>query len=117
MRNYSKQAAWIYGPSSPIKSPVRAVNPVLLKGAIVYVDVRASDGSDASNIFVDLLSQMGAQCVFDWSGRLEEGEIDSERDLVAGERGNNEERCHVRSRREDEDAQHKYSIRLHMAIC
>lgn len=38
-----------------------------LKGAVVFVDVHTSEGADASGIFIDLLSQMGARCVKQWS--------------------------------------------------
>jgi hypothetical protein len=47
-------------------TPMRNVDSTLLRGVIVHVDVRTSDGADASNIFVDLLSQMGATCVNEW---------------------------------------------------
>ena len=39
----------------------------VLKGAIVYVDVHTTEGADASGIFVDLLTQMGARCVKQWT--------------------------------------------------
>ena len=62
-------------PSSGVKldveTPVRTVRkkivPDLLQGAVVYVDVHTSEGADASGIFVDLLNQMGARCVKQWS--------------------------------------------------
>lgn len=38
----------------------------ILKGAVVYVDVHTSEGADASGIFLDLLTQMGARCVKQW---------------------------------------------------
>ena len=40
--------------------------PDVLKGAVVYVDVHTSEGADASGIFVELLTQMGARCVKQW---------------------------------------------------
>lgn len=39
----------------------------VLKGAIVYVDVHTTEGEDASGIFLELLTQMGARCVKQWS--------------------------------------------------
>ena len=39
----------------------------VLKGAVVHVDVHTSEGADASGIFVDLLTQMGARCVRQWN--------------------------------------------------
>lgn len=38
----------------------------ILKGAVVFVDVHTSEGADASGIFLDLLTQMGARCVKQW---------------------------------------------------
>ena len=38
----------------------------VLKGAVVYVDVHTTEGADASGIFVDLLTQMGARCIKQW---------------------------------------------------
>ncbi|KAE8133919.1 hypothetical protein BDV38DRAFT_286398 [Aspergillus pseudotamarii] len=38
-----------------------------LQGAVVYVDVHTTEGEDASGIFVELLQQMGARCVKNWS--------------------------------------------------
>ena len=34
---------------------------------MVYVDVHTTEGADASGIFVDLLTQMGARCVRHWN--------------------------------------------------
>ena len=39
----------------------------VLRGAVVYVDVHTSEGEDASGIFLELLAQMGARCVKQWS--------------------------------------------------
>ena len=39
----------------------------VLKGAVVYVDVHTTEGADASSIFIDLLTQMGARCVKQWN--------------------------------------------------
>jgi len=34
---------------------------------VVYVDVHTSEGEDASGIFLELLTLMGARCVKQWS--------------------------------------------------
>ena len=39
----------------------------VLRGAVIYVDVHTSEGEDASGIFLELLAQMGARCVKQWS--------------------------------------------------
>jgi hypothetical protein len=52
---------------TPARTPRRDVNPQLLRGAVVFVDVHTSEGADASGIFVELLSHMGARCVKTWS--------------------------------------------------
>lgn len=46
-----------------------SVSPNLLQGAVVFVDVHTSEGADASGIFMELLSQMGARCrkTWDWN--------------------------------------------------
>lgn len=54
---------------SNFMSPVgnlRKGSPNVLKGAVVYVDVHTTEGADASGIFLDLLTQMGARCVKQW---------------------------------------------------
>ncbi|KAH6650994.1 hypothetical protein F5144DRAFT_503360 [Chaetomium tenue] len=52
---------------TPARTPRRDLNPGLLRGAVVFVDVHTSEGADASSVFVDLLTQMGARCVKTWS--------------------------------------------------
>jgi hypothetical protein len=52
---------------TPARTPRRDINPALLGGAVVFVDVHTSDGADASGVFVELLGQMGARCVKTWS--------------------------------------------------
>ena len=53
------------------ETPGRAIgqrgSPTVLRGAVVFVDVHTSEGADASGIFVDLLTQMGARCVKTWN--------------------------------------------------
>ena len=51
---------------SPIGSS-RKPDPGILKGIIAFVDVHTSEGADASGIFYDLLTQMGARCVKQWN--------------------------------------------------
>ena len=51
---------------TPARTPRRDLNPALLRGAVVFVDVHTSEGADASPVFVELLSQMGARCVKSW---------------------------------------------------
>lgn len=50
---------------SPLRN-LRKGSPDVLKGAVVYVDVHTTEGADASGIFLDLLTQMGARCVKQW---------------------------------------------------
>ncbi|KAI0435024.1 hypothetical protein F5Y09DRAFT_158632 [Xylaria sp. FL1042] len=61
----SKSLSW-----SSVGTPARTtrpdLDPALLRGAIVFVDVHTTEGADAGRIFVDLLVQMGARCVKSW---------------------------------------------------
>ncbi|KKK23912.1 hypothetical protein P175DRAFT_0497224 [Aspergillus ochraceoroseus IBT 24754] len=54
---------------SPSKTPRQKVPAaeLCLRGAVVYVDVHTTEGEDASGIFVELLQQMGARCIKNWS--------------------------------------------------
>ena len=52
---------------TPASTVQKAVTQDVLRGAVVFVDVHTSEGADASGIFVDLLTQMGARCVKQWS--------------------------------------------------
>ncbi|KAL6891982.1 hypothetical protein GGI43DRAFT_425260 [Trichoderma evansii] len=52
---------------TPARTPRKDLNSNLLRGAIVFVDVHTSEGADASSIFVELLTQMGARCLQKWS--------------------------------------------------
>ncbi|KAE8550631.1 hypothetical protein EYB25_006859 [Talaromyces marneffei] len=54
----------------PVKTPrqdVKKADQQCLRGAVVFVDVHTTEGEDASGIFVELLTQMGAKCVKSWS--------------------------------------------------
>ncbi|KAL8730862.1 MAG: hypothetical protein Q9166_003789 [cf. Caloplaca sp. 2 TL-2023] len=58
------------GPGQTLSTPGRSIRKAgfsnVLKGAVVHVDVHTTEGADASGIFVDLLTQMGARCVKQW---------------------------------------------------
>ena len=63
----------------------------VLKGAVVHVDVHTTEGADASGIFIDLLTQMGARCVkqWNWKPRLSLGDsLDSTTSPQAGSPSN-----------------------------
>ncbi|KAI0839142.1 hypothetical protein F5Y06DRAFT_28790 [Hypoxylon sp. FL0890] len=51
---------------TPARTPRRDLNTSLLRGAVIFVDVHTSEGADASTIFIELLTQMGARCVKSW---------------------------------------------------
>jgi len=51
---------------TPGRTVRKGVVPDVLKDAVVHVDVHTTEGADASGIFVDLLTQMGARCVKQW---------------------------------------------------
>jgi len=59
---------------TPARTPRRDLNTALLKGAVVFTDVYTTEGADASTIFTELLTQMGARCVkrWDWNGNGDE---------------------------------------------
>ncbi|KAL8676238.1 MAG: hypothetical protein Q9186_007224 [Xanthomendoza sp. 1 TL-2023] len=58
------------GSAAAMTTPGRSIRKAgvsnVLKGAVVHVDVHTTEGADASGIFVDLLTQMGARCVKQW---------------------------------------------------
>ncbi|KAG6041809.1 hypothetical protein E4U41_001553 [Claviceps citrina] len=51
---------------TPGNTPRRDVDPALLRGCVVLVDVHTTEGADASGIFIELLTHMGAKCVKTW---------------------------------------------------
>lgn len=61
---------------SPLRN-LRKGSPDVLKGAVVYVDVHTTEGADASGIFLDLLTQMGARCVKQWLWNSRSGAVSS----------------------------------------
>ncbi|KAG5951326.1 hypothetical protein E4U53_003322 [Claviceps sorghi] len=52
--------------TTPGRQLGRDVDAALLRGCVVLVDVHTTEGADASGIFVELLTQMGAKCVKTW---------------------------------------------------
>ncbi len=52
---------------TPGRTARKGIVSNVLHGAVVFVDVHTSEGADASGIFIDLLTQMGARCVKQWS--------------------------------------------------
>ena len=52
---------------SPSKSVRKGTDAQILRGAVVHVDVHTTEGADASSIFVELLTSMGAKCIKQWS--------------------------------------------------
>ena len=69
---------------TPARTPRRDLNPGLLRGAVVFADVHTSDGADASGIFVELLTQMGARCVKNWSWNPSNSQSESGTDSKVG---------------------------------
>jgi hypothetical protein len=62
----AKSEAWWSNAGTPARTPRRVIDPGLLRGAVVFLDVHTSEGADASSIFIELLNQMGARCVKNW---------------------------------------------------
>jgi len=63
----SKRVVSTPAPRTPL---MEVANSDVLAGAVVYVDVRTSEGADASAIYIDLLSALGAKVVKDWKDNL-----------------------------------------------
>ena len=61
--------ALLHKPTPKTQTPTTAKAPAraTLQGAVVYVDVHTTEGADASSIFTDLLTHLGAKCVKTWS--------------------------------------------------
>ena len=55
------------GAITPTKTVRKGADTQILRGAIVHVDVHTTEGADASGVFVELLTQMGAKCVKQWT--------------------------------------------------
>ncbi|TQS38290.1 hypothetical protein Golomagni_01208 [Golovinomyces magnicellulatus] len=73
----SKQILDLSSFGSPARTPRPDLNTSLLRGAVVFVDVYTAEGADASYIFTEVLTLMGARCVksWSWNGNIEEGKI------------------------------------------
>ena len=52
--------------ATPLRTPRVGLNAQIMRGAVVFVDVHTTEGADASGIFIELLTQMGAKCVKQW---------------------------------------------------
>ena len=52
---------------TPSRTLRKGSDAEILRGAVVYVDVHTTEGADASGIFIELLTQMGAKCVKQWT--------------------------------------------------
>lgn len=76
MLSPSKQVFNWPATGTPARSPHHNLNKSLLKGAVVFVDVYTTEGADASFIFIEVLTQMGARCVksWNWNG-VDDGKI------------------------------------------
>ena len=60
----SPDTAAIHSLLTPVRS---GGNAQVLKGAVVHVDVHTTEGEEAGGVFVDLLGQMGARTMKQWS--------------------------------------------------
>ena len=69
--------------SNRTRTPLKPVASGILSGATVFVDVHTSEGADASGIFVELLTSMGARCVreWKWNGRASLAAVNTESSL------------------------------------
>lgn len=74
--------------TTPGRSPLKIVENSVLQGAVVFVDVHTTEGADASGIFVELLTQMGARCVRQWNwnprSSMAPGEVETENVAAVG---------------------------------
>lgn len=65
------QSAFSNDAWSTFGTPTRTLrigaNAEIMRGAVVFVDVHTTEGADASGIFIELLTQMGAKCVKQWT--------------------------------------------------
>ena len=61
----SEQPVTAFG--TPFRAVREGLDAQILRGAVVFVDVHTTEGADASGIFVELLTQMGARCVKQWN--------------------------------------------------
>jgi len=66
--------------TTPARSVRKGADAQILRGAVVYVDVHTTEGADASGIFIELLTQMGARCIkqWTWNSRSVSGKVSKE---------------------------------------
>ncbi|KAG9238211.1 putative Microcephalin [Amylocarpus encephaloides] len=70
----SKDSAALWSTlGTPPQTPRRDIDASLLKGVVVFVDVYTTEGADASVLFTELLTQMGARCIKQWNWNCSEG--------------------------------------------
>ncbi|KAJ4506357.1 hypothetical protein HRR93_001943 [Exophiala dermatitidis] len=48
------------------RAPLKTMAEGILSGAVVHYDIHTTEGQDASGVFVELLTAMGARCVKEW---------------------------------------------------
>ena len=53
--------------TTPMRNARKGADAQILRGVVVFVDVHTAEGADASGIFVELLTQMGARCIKQWT--------------------------------------------------
>ena len=82
-------SAWS-GIETPSRTIRKGADAEILRGAVVFVDVHTTEGADASGIFVELLSQMGAKCVKQWTWNPHAGSVDyyAEKEIPGHEQPN-----------------------------
>ena len=66
------------GVETPSRTLRQGADAVILRGAVVFVDVHTTEGADASGIFIELLSQMGAKCVKQWTWNPHASSVNSD---------------------------------------
>ena len=73
------------GIGTPFKTIRKGADAYILRGAVVFVDVYTTEGADASGLFVELLTQMGAKCVKQWTWNPRTGVESSTKAPLAAE--------------------------------
>ncbi|KAG9785254.1 hypothetical protein ABEF93_006977 [Exophiala dermatitidis] len=61
----SKSASAAKTAQTDDRAPLKTVGNIL-NGAVVHYDIHTTEGQDASGVFVELLTAMGARCVKEW---------------------------------------------------
>ncbi|KAL9111462.1 MAG: hypothetical protein Q9227_004140 [Pyrenula ochraceoflavens] len=67
--NISQSSADAPISAAKARTPARisSTHSSILSGAVIFVDVHTTEGADASGIFVELLTAMGARCLKSWT--------------------------------------------------